>query len=191
MKKYYIMKGGSQLGPYSVEEMHAFNLPAETMVWYNELEVWKMLKDAPELRHLSVKPDQSKTFWYIGGAVALLLMIGVFVAFGKKEGSQEVADQLASTFAYDSMKACNATTGSDATYHVKDWECKDKRYTMDVEASWKGSTYEGNSCLHVVRCKVMVDEDGTDREFVVNETNACMEEDARGDFNVRRYLGRN
>ncbi|GAB3976131.1 hypothetical protein GCM10028806_35000 [Spirosoma terrae] len=191
MKKYYLMKNGGQLGPYAIEEMYAFHLTADTMVWYQELGNWKMVKDAPELRHLLVKPDNSKKYWYLGGLVAFLLLAGAFyAAFKEKEGSEKVAKALASEFSYYAMKTCNSATGSNATFEVKDWECKDKRYTIDVISTWEGTPYGGNNCTHEIRSKLMVNEDGTERDWKIMDINGCMETDASSDYSVRAFLRR-
>ncbi|CAG5002121.1 hypothetical protein DYBT9275_02813 [Dyadobacter sp. CECT 9275] len=194
-KKYYFLKGSSQMGPYTIEEINIFNLPPDTLVWYEELGPWKKLKDAPEMwnrtnRHLAPVKDNSRYYWYVGGVVAFIFVVAVYIVGTKKEGSQEVAEAFASKFATNMMKVCNPSTGKNATYYMKDWECDDKRYSIDVTSYWYGQPYGGYECKHEVRVLLEVDEDGSNADYKVLGTNDCMENDARTDSNIRSALNR-
>lgn len=49
MKEYYYLAGNEQLGPFSLQDLQTKGLTSETLVWTEEMEDWKKVKDVPDL----------------------------------------------------------------------------------------------------------------------------------------------
>ncbi|HNW98398.1 MAG TPA: GYF domain-containing protein [Bacteroidales bacterium] len=56
MKEYYFLTGKDQNGPFSIEELKTKNLTSETLIWSDDMDNWKKLKDIPELLNLKKVP---------------------------------------------------------------------------------------------------------------------------------------
>jgi hypothetical protein len=52
MSMYYYLQGKSVQGPFTMHEMETQKLTAKTMVWFEGMAEWKMLKDVPALKIL-------------------------------------------------------------------------------------------------------------------------------------------
>ncbi|MEO8150091.1 MAG: DUF4339 domain-containing protein [Bacteroidia bacterium] len=57
MKEYFFLKGKSQNGPFTIEQLAEKELTSETLIWTEGMESWQKLKDIPELLQ-SLKPKQ-------------------------------------------------------------------------------------------------------------------------------------
>lgn len=55
MKTYYLVKGGQQTGPYSIEELATFSLTQTDMLWTEGMAEWKPLSEISELQSLLKK----------------------------------------------------------------------------------------------------------------------------------------
>ena len=63
MMKYYYAINNQKKGPFSIDELKKHNLNENTLVWYNGLKKWKMLKNVPELQN--VLKQKSRTKYYL------------------------------------------------------------------------------------------------------------------------------
>jgi uncharacterized membrane protein YhaH (DUF805 family) len=61
MKYYYTIKN-KKIGPLSIEELKNSDLKPNTLVWYNGLEKWTMLKNIPDLQKLINTKELSKYY---------------------------------------------------------------------------------------------------------------------------------
>ncbi|MBS1921016.1 MAG: DUF4339 domain-containing protein, partial [Bacteroidetes bacterium] len=52
MKKYYFFDGTTQHGPFTLEELKAYNITPQTSVWFDAIPQWKPAGDIPELQSL-------------------------------------------------------------------------------------------------------------------------------------------
>ena len=49
MKQYYYLTGKVQNGPFNIDELKKFNLPADTLIWTEGMENWEKIKENSEL----------------------------------------------------------------------------------------------------------------------------------------------
>jgi hypothetical protein len=49
MKEYYYLNNNEQFGPFSTEELQTKGITSETLIWTDEMEEWKKVKDVPDL----------------------------------------------------------------------------------------------------------------------------------------------
>lgn len=49
MKEYFFLKGKTQNGPFTIEQLSNKEITSETFVWTEGMENWEKLKDIPEL----------------------------------------------------------------------------------------------------------------------------------------------
>src|SRR5574338_67224 len=83
MKKYYFFDGATQHGPFTLEELRAYNITPQTSVWFDAIPQWKPAGEIPELQILfsnaaatvAVNPSVSaqqdwnnKDFYYMDSA---------------------------------------------------------------------------------------------------------------------------
>jgi hypothetical protein len=54
-KEYYYLEGKEQKGPYSVDQLKTLNLKSDTLIWEENYENWKPLKEVDELKGLMRK----------------------------------------------------------------------------------------------------------------------------------------
>ena len=52
MKKYYFFDGTTQHGPFTLEELRAYNITPQTSVWFDAIPQWKPAGEIPELQAL-------------------------------------------------------------------------------------------------------------------------------------------
>ncbi len=52
MKKYYFFDGTTQHGPFTLEELRAYNITPQTSVWFDAIPQWKPAGEIPELQVL-------------------------------------------------------------------------------------------------------------------------------------------
>ncbi len=60
-KEYFIVVNGEQAGPYTFEQLKGMNLTAESKIWYQGLDTWKMLSEVPEYQQLQEPPPVINT----------------------------------------------------------------------------------------------------------------------------------
>ena len=56
VQNYYVIENGSQVGPFSLDEMKSKNINANSLIWHEGLEKWSKAANVPELQNLLIKP---------------------------------------------------------------------------------------------------------------------------------------
>lgn len=54
--KYWTIKNGESVGPYTLEQLKAEGITADTKVWNSEMSQWTPAKDVPELQGFFLPP---------------------------------------------------------------------------------------------------------------------------------------
>src|SRR5690554_6001447 len=57
-KEFFFLDGDEQKGPILFNDFIIMNLPEDTLVWYDELEDWKKIKEIEELKTF-IKPKKT------------------------------------------------------------------------------------------------------------------------------------
>ena len=55
MKKYFILSGKEQKGPFTIEELKKLGVTNDTLCWFEGTENWKKINEVPELKELLIE----------------------------------------------------------------------------------------------------------------------------------------
>ena len=169
MKKYYFFDGTAQQGPFTLEELRAKNITAQTSVWFDPMPQWKPAGEVEELKSIfntavTAPPAKeedwnTKQFYFVDGA-------------GTRQGPFNL----------------NQLQGKNITSHTAVWYDPLPKWTTAGEvAALKNIIAATTTVVHPVASSPAKEEDWNNKQYFFADSTGAQQ----GPFSLEQLKGKN